>query len=71
MLLVEDRKHGLGRLFEFGPQDGMGIVLRVIDETLKRDRRFSSIRWFTKQEYESGRHGGAHSPFEGEKESAS
>ena len=62
LLLIEERRHGLARLFGIAASHGTDPVLRAIDDALKHDGRFSSIRWFTKQEYESGAQGGADSP---------
>jgi hypothetical protein len=62
LLLVEVRKRGLTGLFGSVVRNEVDSVLWAIDVALKGDTRFSSIRWFTKQEYESRCQGGADSP---------
>jgi len=62
LLLIEERKHGFGSLLRNARFEGLEMVLRAIDRTLKGDTRFSLIRWFTKQGYESGCEDGADSP---------
>jgi hypothetical protein len=62
LLLVKERKRGLRWLFGSARSDELALVLRAIDTALRQDARFSSIRWFTRDEYESGCQGGAASP---------
>jgi len=42
--------------------ENLKTVLKAIDQVLKRERRFSSIQWFTEQAYESGAEKGADVP---------
>ena len=62
LLLVEERGRGLARFFGATEPREVDRVLRALDATMKQDAKFSSIRWFTKQEYESGGRNGAESP---------
>lgn len=64
LLLVEHRKRGIGSFFGSASSEELDEVLHAIDGVLKQDARFSSIRWFTKQEYEAGCRGGADIPCE-------
>jgi hypothetical protein len=61
LLLLEERK-GVFGLFQFEGSSQLDSTLRAVDQALKQDHRFSSIRWYTKREYEAGRQGGSNSP---------
>lgn len=62
LLLVEARPRGWRRLVGDDVVQPLVITLTAINAALRGDDRFSSIRWFTKQEYESGGAGGSDSP---------
>jgi hypothetical protein len=62
LLLVEERRRGIKGLFGAMSSEELDTVLRTIDRALQQDSRFSSMRWFTKQEYECGCQGGADRP---------
>ena len=52
LLLVEDRRRGIGSFFGAASSEELDAVLHAIGGVLRQDARFSSMRWFTKQEYE-------------------
>jgi hypothetical protein len=62
LLMVEERSSGWPRLFGARISSDQDRVLVMIDEFVKEDRRFSSVQWFTKQEYESGCQAGVDKP---------
>jgi hypothetical protein len=54
LLITEARMSLAGTFSRARPTDSHLHLLTAINDILKRDNRFTEIRWFTKQEFESG-----------------
>jgi hypothetical protein len=64
LLMVEERASGWVGLFGARTiSSDQDRALVAIDKVLKGDGRFSSVQWFTKEEYESGCRVGGDAPF--------
>lgn len=64
LLQVEPRRKGLAKLFGPSYSAECERVLEILHELLTTDRRFSTLQWFARDEYESGRQNGSDSPCE-------
>jgi len=63
LLLVEERRSGLRRFTAGRSPVDLERLLKALDHVLKADERFSSVQWFTRDEYESGCREGTDCPF--------
>lgn len=62
LLQVEDKRKGFAKFFGRTLPAEFERALESVDRILKGDARFSSIQWFTRDEYESGVRKGADVP---------
>jgi hypothetical protein len=55
LLISEPKTSLLGRLVGHVDRSALEVVASSIHDILKRDLRFSSVRWFTRKDYEAGK----------------